>query len=86
MVLKTKDSEQRKARTRTLIQLGGLLSLTPIVKICDIKMGEDLQSSSDKASFLLGLLQRCCELIPNSLKEKEIEALKAIGRTMLKKR
>jgi len=33
----------RKARTRTLIQVGGLVDLTPLLAICNIKLGDDLQ-------------------------------------------
>ena len=50
----------RQSRTRTLIQIGGLVSLTPLLDFCDIVLGEDLQSSESqhKANLLLGILNQ----------------------------
>lgn len=66
----------RQSRTRTLIQVGGLISLTPLLDFCDITLGEDLQSSESqhKADLLLGLL--------NQIKPKgvDIEEILAEGR------
>lgn len=53
------DSGNRRARTRTLIQIGGLVSLSGLLPICQIEEGEDLQfdiDSRDKAAALLGIL------------------------------
>lgn len=41
--MKKHDNKERKTRTRTLIQLGGLLDLTPLLTICGINLGDDLQ-------------------------------------------
>jgi len=49
----------RKARTRTLIQAGGILKVAGLFDICGIKEGDDLQAdmaSRDKAAILLGIL------------------------------
>jgi hypothetical protein len=63
------NNNHRKARTRTLIQLGGIISLTNLVAICDINQGDDLQidiESQDKAAILLGLLVELNESLPES--------------------
>lgn len=57
------NNADRKARTRTLIQLGGMVSLSGITSFLGIEEGDDLQSdfeSKDKAAILLGGL---CELV-----------------------
>ena len=51
---------QRRARTRTLIQLGGLLKVAGLLALFGIEEGEDLQLSpegQEKANALLGWLQ-----------------------------
>lgn len=53
------DTADRRARTRTLIQLGGIVSLSGISSLLDINEGDDLQSdydSKDKSAILLGAL------------------------------
>jgi len=47
---KVKSFKERKARTRTLIQLGGLLEKAGYPALFGIKLGEDLQI--DRAAFL----------------------------------
>lgn len=55
--VKTHGNKQRKMRTRTLIQLGGLLNISPLLSICGIELGDDLQLEyPDKAAILLGIL------------------------------
>jgi hypothetical protein len=52
------DSIDRKARTRTLIQLGSLVSLSGLTSLLHIQEGEDLQydlEARDKAAMLLGV-------------------------------
>lgn len=84
--MKKQENRQRKARTRTLIQLGGLLDLTPLLAICKIKLGEDLQlDSPDKSATLLGILSHLCNQIPENLTEQDLEKFKSIGETFLKK-
>ncbi|RYE13822.1 MAG: hypothetical protein EOP34_07970, partial [Rickettsiales bacterium] len=55
----TQNNASRKSRTRTLIQLGGLIDKAGITKLFDIDLGDDLQSdtySREKAISLLGFL------------------------------
>ncbi len=55
----------RKARTRTLIQVGGLLKLSGLLDFFEIVEGEDLQlniQGQEKAATLIGFL--------NSLEKK----------------
>lgn len=50
---------QRKARTRTLIQMGGILNMVGLPQLCGITEGDDLQldiESQNKAATLLGML------------------------------
>ncbi len=73
---------QRSARTRTLIQLGGLLSKTNFLKFFDISLGDDLQledENNEKALILTGLLQDLCEQLPSHLTDQQKEALKEKG-------
>lgn len=83
--IKKKENSQRKARTRTLIQLGGLLNLTPLLSICDIELGEDLQlNSPDKSATLLGLLIHLCSNLSEQITAEELEKFKEIGVKMMK--
>lgn len=53
------NRSKRKARTRTLIQLGGLLNMVGLPQLCGITEGDDLQldlENQDKAATLLGML------------------------------
>jgi hypothetical protein len=59
MLYKRKRSPERAARTRTLIQLGGLIEKVGLTDMFSIIPGEDLQSeisSLDKAATLYGFL------------------------------
>ena len=81
--LKIKNKSERKARTRTLIQLGGILSLTPLLDICDIHLGDDLQLSyQDKADFLLGVLHTLCEHLPDTLSPSDLSHFQNIGKSL----
>ena len=57
---KVKSANNRKARTRTLIQIGGLFQKASLLPFFDIELGrDDLQSNLDeldKAATLLGFL------------------------------
>lgn len=53
------DNTDRRARTRTLIQMGGLLNMIGLPQLCGIADGDDLQQdleNQDKAATLLGML------------------------------
>jgi len=74
---KLDKNELRKARTRTLIQLGGVLKLTGLLEYCDIEIGEDLQediTAMDKSAVLLGILLETYEKVPNDPDDVKINA------------
>lgn len=78
--LKIKNKSERRARTRTLIQIGGLLTITPLCDICKIELGDDLQiNHQDKADTLLGILKTICEHIPENINDSDLEHFKNIG-------
>ena len=78
--LKIKNKSERKSRTRTLIQLGGILSLTPLLDICDIHLGDDLQlSHQDNADLLLGILSSLLDKLPDSLSNIDLDNFKHLG-------
>lgn len=83
--LKKRENSQRKARTRTLIQLGGLLNLTPLLSICDIELGDDLQlEHPDKAATLLGLLVCLSEQLSEPKSSEDLKNFKDVGIRLLK--
>ena len=78
--LKTYDKGERKSRTRTLIQLGGLLNISPLLSLCEIELGDDLQiSHQDKADTLLGVISVLCDNLPESINAKELDRFKNLG-------
>jgi hypothetical protein len=82
-------SSDRKARTRTLIQLGSLLNLVDLPEIFGIIEGEDLQLDSiahNKAATLLGFLVEATAALPPTLIEAQINHLKKIGIRHMKTR
>jgi hypothetical protein len=84
---KKAQTTNRKARTRTLIQLGSLLNLINLPSICGIKDGDDLQfdlEATDKAATLLGMLAHLEDSLPPALSPAQLEALKQKGVTLLK--
>ena len=84
--MKRQKNSKRKARTRTLIQLGGLLDLTPLLAICKIELGEDLQLDyPDKSATLLGILSYFCDQIPEHFTDQDLAKFKSIGEDLLKK-
>lgn len=59
-------SSERKARTRTLIQIGSLVEKSGLRELFNIELGEDLEQgipSLDKAAVLLGFLTEAFENI-----------------------
>ena len=78
--LKTMDKTERKSRTRTLIQLGGLLNISPLLSLCEIELGDDLQiSHQDKADTLLGIISVLCNNLPEAINEGELDHFKNLG-------
>lgn len=73
---------QRKQRTRTLIQLGGLLSKTKFLQLFQIEIGDDLQTQTqqdNKALMLFGLLKDLSQQLPDTLTQDQKELLKQKG-------
>ncbi len=63
------DYTDRRARTRTLIQMGGLLNMIGLPQLCGIADGDDLQKdplNQDKAATLLGMLVHLNEKLSES--------------------
>jgi hypothetical protein len=60
-LLSLSSSKQRRARTRALIQLGGLIEKSGLLDVFGITLGEDLQKSPNMkepiASLFKGLLE-----------------------------
>ena len=82
--IKKNDNKLRKARTRTLIQLGGLLELTSLPTICNIKLGDDLQLKyPDNAATILGILLHISEKIPATITKIQLEEFKNKGYKLL---
>ena len=80
--LKLETKRERIKRTRTLIQLGGLLSVVKIPQRFDITLGDDLQTdiqNHEKAATLLGLLMTVVDQLPKTFSEAELTALKKKG-------
>ena len=85
-------------RTRTMIQLGGLVAKSGLVELCDIHEGDDLQidiPSLDKAATLLGILHetmnKLTELSDKNSEEsaatitsKQMDKFKRVGKRLLK--
>ena len=84
--IKKQENSKRKARTRTLIQLGGLLDLTPLLSICKIELGEDLQiDQPDKSATLLGILSHLCDQLPEHFTDQDLAKFRSVGENLLKK-
>ncbi len=75
---------ERMQRTRTLIQLGGLLSVVKLTERFDIYLGDDLQidlNAHDNAMTLLGLLVSVMDQLPETVDK---DALKNKGISFIK--
>ena len=85
--LQATSKSLRKARTRTLIQMGGLLNMLNLPSICGINEGEDLQTdleASDKAAVLLGMLTHLEDSLPSIIFDQVIEQFKQKGIRVIK--
>ncbi len=73
------SSDFRKARTRTLIQLGGLVEKSGLLPYLNISMGDDLQVDEhikDEVETLLGLLVDAKQSMINDPEFKQLAQLK----------
>lgn len=81
--IKVMDKTERKSRTRTLIQLGGLLNISPLLSLCEIQLGDDLQiSHQDKADMLLGIISALCDNLPEQIDETDLNHFKNLGTSL----
>jgi hypothetical protein len=81
------NTQDRKLRTRTLIQVGGLLSLSGLLDQCDVAEGEDLQSDLEgyeKGATLLGILLEASEKLINTNDTNTMDIYRQIGVKKLK--
>ena len=86
---KKQTHRNRKARTRTLIQLGGLVNMLEILDHVDITLGENLeedQKQKDKATTLLGMFLHLQESLPQELSVDQRKSFLHKGITFLKMR
>ena len=61
------------------------MNLTPLLSICSIELGDDLQlEHPDKAAILLGLLNHLSDKIPEQLSDEDLEKFKEIGINLMK--
>ena len=84
----TNHAEQKNV-TRTLIQLGSLVSISGLTSLLHIQEGEDLQfdmEAKDKAAMLLGALSELTDANTDSLSPSQQEKWKAKGIRFLKMR
>ena len=66
------DTKERRAETRTKIQLGGLVMKSGLADLLNIQLGDDLQlyeEHFDKAAILLGALLDACEFLDDKKTE-----------------
>jgi hypothetical protein len=82
------SKQMRMGRTRTLIQMGGLLSLVNMHQWFDIELGDDLQTDlnkRDQSMMLLGLLETVTEQMPKQFSDERKLELKLKGLRFLEK-
>ena len=83
--MKKQKNNMRKARTRTLIQIGGLVDITPLLSICGIKLGDDSRLDfPDKAAALLGILVNSVNQIPENISDDDLMKFRNTGVKFLK--
>jgi hypothetical protein len=77
-----KSKAERKARTRTLIQVGSLVNMLGLLEMCNIQEGDDLQldlTNHDKAATLLGMLVTLAQRLPTNLTAEQERSFKQKG-------
>ncbi|MDP1880709.1 MAG: conjugal transfer protein TraD [Parachlamydiaceae bacterium] len=79
-------SDLRRARTRTLIQIGGLIEKSGFLEKIGIQLGDDLQNDEtlfDKASILLGAVHELNSEIQNH--EQQLNIWRDKGKSLMQK-
>lgn len=85
--MQKQGTQERKLRTRTLIQAGGLLSLSGLLEQCEIYEGEDLQNDlegHEKAATLLGILINASEALLQNNDTQQMQKFRNIGTRKMK--
>ncbi len=80
--LKKENTAERRARTRTLIQLGGLLTVSGLHELFDISPGDDLEldpTTRDNGATLLGCLITVMEQMPTLVSDEDTDVFKQKG-------
>lgn len=86
-ISESQGKQLRMSRTRTLIQMGGLLSMVNIPSWFDIELGDDLQTDmekQDQSLMLLGLLATVAEQLPQKFSDDRKTELKLKGQRFIK--
>ena len=86
-LMQKQGTQERKLRTRSLIQAGGLLSLSGLLEQCEIFEGEDLQSDPEgyeKGATLLGILIDASEKLLQNNDTQQMQRFKKIGESKMK--
>ncbi len=84
--IETQSKQDRRARTRTLIQLGGLIEKSGLMNLVELQTGEDIQlnhESFEKAAILFEMLSETVLKFENETKE-ELQTLKQKGLRKMK--
>ena len=83
--MKIQQQSERKARTRQLITVGGLLQKSGLLEAFHINSGDDLNDydNREKTAQLLGFLTKCFE--ENDFDEANSERWKFVGERMLQR-
>jgi hypothetical protein len=79
---KLTDKSVRRARTRTLIQIGALVKMVGFFPVCGIEEGMDLQLNlehQDKAAILLGILLEAFESLPENPSDEQLDKWQRTG-------
>lgn len=81
VVMRKQQLSSRKQRTRTLIQLGGLVQKSGLLELLEITPGDDLQDYENiyKASQMLGFLVKNLEQV-----DEASDDWKRIGENLLR--
>jgi hypothetical protein len=77
------DTHERRARTRTLIQLGGLVEKAGLLQAFGLETGDDLQKDADafeSAATLLGVLLEASEVLASPLADAQQSLWHARGK------
>jgi hypothetical protein len=83
---KVQTKRERMQRTRTLIQVGGLVSLSGLLERFGIALGDDLQldiDAKEQSKVIMGVLMSVMEQLPRHLSENELQRLSKKGERAL---